>query len=355
MAQVKPQNSLAKIKSEPGITKSQKAAIILASLSAETATAIVDEINDAQLRAFAKAFSELKSVPPQLLHAIAAEFVSEVQGSSTELAGGIDEARRVLGELAEEERVNRVLSELAGGGSESVWVRIGEMDDKTIAEYVQAERMPVAATILAKLSIEKTAAILDHAEADFAKDILLEMARKSPPSEAVIQEIAYAVEEDLLKPMANKPSGGNAGAVVGEIINFLPAAKRDAFLEYLQETDKEIGAEARKSVITFEELHQRVPAAAAPALLREIEHDVLLAAIRYGEANAQETVNFLLGNISKRMAEQYREELAEMDEIKQKQGEDAQRNFISTLRQMTRDGDLELIPLPSTEEGEEEE
>jgi flagellar motor switch protein FliG len=40
MGKAKPQNSLAKINSEPGITKAQKAAIVLASLSAETATAI---------------------------------------------------------------------------------------------------------------------------------------------------------------------------------------------------------------------------------------------------------------------------------------------------------------------------
>ena len=358
MGRTKPKNSLVPHSSEPGVTKAQKAAIILASLSAESAKAIVDDISDGQLRAFAKAFSELKTVPPQLLQAIAEEFVSEVQQSTTDLEGGVDEARRVLGELTEEERVNRVLSELAGGGTGSVWSRIGDVDDKTIAEYVQAERKPVAATILSKLNIEKAASVLTHAEADFSKDILLEMAKKSPPSEEAVEAIALAVEEDLLKPLANQPASGNAGAVVGEIINFLPAAKRDAFLEYLQETDKEVGAEARKSVITFEELHERIPESAVPALMREIEHSVLLTALRYGEKDAKETVEFLLGNISKRMAEQYRDEIGELDEVKAKAGEDAQRAFVSMLRQMTQTGDVELIPLPSEDdedaEGEEE-
>ncbi len=353
MAKAQPKTALANQNAEIGITKAQKAAIILASLSAETASAIVEDISDAQLRAFASAFSELKSVPPQLLQAVAGEFVSEIQGPSGDLAGGIDEARRVFGALAEEDRLDRIFSDLGGGGADSTWIRLGELDDKTIAEYIQAERMPVAATILSKLGIEKTASVLNCAEPDFSKDILLEMARKGQPSEAAVREIARAVEEDLLTVKPGAPAAGNAGALVGEIINFLPAEKRDAFLEYLQETDKEVGAEARKSVITFEELHQRIPAAAAPALLREIEHDVLLAAIRYGEANAQETVDFLLSNISKRMAEQYREELAEMGEVKQQQGEDAQRSFISTLRKMNRDGDIELIPLPETEDGEE--
>ena len=228
-------------------TKTHKAAIILASLSAEAASQIVDDISDAQLRAFAKAFSELKSVPPQLLHAIATEFVGEVQRTGTELTGGIDEARNVLGQLTEEERVNRIFSELAGGGETSVWVRLEALDDKTIADYVQAERMPVAASILSKLSLEKTAEVLSFADADFAKTVLLEMARKQPPSDTVYAQIAAAIEQQLLKPLATQPAAShNAGEVVGEIINLLPAEKRDAFLDYLQETDSEVGAAARK-------------------------------------------------------------------------------------------------------------
>ena len=79
-----------------------------------------------------------------------------------------------------------------------------------------------------------------------------------------------------------------------------------------------LGRQPVKSVITFEELYRRLPEAGVPIIMREAERSSLLAALRYGEANAQETVDFLLGNISKRMAEQYREELAEMPEFKAK-------------------------------------
>ncbi len=345
---------------ETWFTKAHKAAIVLASLSAETAASIVEEISDAQLRAFAKAFSELKAVSPQLLQAIAEEFLSEINKTDTDRTGGVDEGRRVLGLMTEEERANRILSELAGGGTSAVWVRIEKIDDETLASYVQAQRMPVAAAILAKLSFEKTASVLDLAEGDYAKQVLLELARKQPPSAEALDAIAAVLEEDLLKPAAGggeadgEEEGGkpksNAGVVVGEIINFLPGAKRDAFLAHLQEVDPEVGAEVRKAVLTFEELHARMPASGATALLRDLDREVLLAAIKYGETNAMETVEFLFGNISKRMVEQYKEELAAMEPPSQVDGENAQREVTTTVRRLVGAGEFKLIAIKTDED-----
>ena len=336
---------------ETWFTQAHKAAIVLASLSAETAASIVQDISDAQLRAFAKAFSELKTVSPKLLEAIAEEFLSEINQTDNDLTGGVDEARRVLGLMTEEERANRILSELAGGGTQAVWVRIEAIDDETLAEYVQKQRMPVAAAILSKLSYEKTARILTFAEAGYAKQTLLELARKKPPSPEALEAIANVLEEDLLKPAAGGGAATStkkqsiAGAVVGEIINFLPGAKRDAFLEHLQEVDPEVGEEVRKCVLTFEELHARLPAAGAPAVMRDVEREVLMTAIKHGEKNAPETVDFLFGNISKRMVEQYREELAEMDEPSETDGEAAQREMTTVVRNLVKQGEFKLIAI----------
>ncbi len=341
MAERKVEN-LPVLANEVWITKAHKAAVILASLSAETAKAIVNDISDAHLRAFAKAFSELKSVPPQLLEAIANEFVEEVQDSGASFAGGIEEARRVLGALTEEERINRVLSELAGGGTGSVWTRINDIDDKMLADYVQTQRLSVAAAIVTKLTFQKTADVLAHAEPAFSQKVLLELARRSPPGNAVINAIADAINEELLAPLAARPSTSNAGATVGEIINCLPAAKRDAFMGHLCDVDPEIGEAVKKAILLFEDLHLRLPESGVPVIMRELDRDVLLAALKYGETNAAETVEFLFANISKRMASQYREDIEELDELTESEGEKAQRAFTSAVRGQVSAGEIKL-------------
>ncbi|MEO1136234.1 MAG: FliG C-terminal domain-containing protein, partial [Pseudomonadota bacterium] len=212
-------------------------------------------------------------------------------------------------------------------------------------------------------AFEKTAQILNYTEGDYAKQILLELARNQPPSAEALDAIASVLEEELLKPTAGgaeaedgdeedpKPKN-NAGAAVGEIINYLPGAKRDAFLEHLKEADPEVGAEVRRAILTFEELHARMPAAGATAVLRDLDREVLLAAIKFGETNAQETVEFLFGNISKRMVEQYKEELAEMEPPSESDGEAAQREVTGVVRSLVRQGEFKLIPLKEEGEGE---
>lgn len=330
---------------QPPFTQAHKAAVILAALSPETASAIVKEISDAHLRAFAIAFSDLKSVPASLLHVVAQEFIAEVERSSSELAGGVAEAKRMLEALAEGERVNRILSELHGGGSDSVWKRLATVKPDQLLPYLQAQRTAVAAAIMAKLSFEQAAAILAAAEPTLAHALLAELSRGRAPADEVLDAIAAAVEEDFLKPLATAPSKDGVNEIVGEIINFLPSAKRDAFLAHLDAEDKEIGAAVRKSVLTFQDLHTRLPEAGAAALLRAAEKETLLTALKFGGANAKETVAFLLANVSKRMADQYAEEMNAMADPNEEEGEAAQRALMKIVRQLVKDGEVKLNPL----------
>jgi flagellar motor switch protein FliG len=331
----------------PPLTKAHKAAVILAALSAETASSIVQEVSDAHLKAFARAFAELKSVPPQLLHAIAREFVAEVERSSSELAGGIEEAKRILSALTEEDRVNRILAELSGGGSQSVWSRLAIMKTEALQPYIEAQRTPIAAVILSKLPFDVAAGVLGTAAPDFSKAVLAELSRGASPSQEIVDAIAGVVEQEFLKPLAAKPASDGAGEIVGEIINFLPMAKRDAFLAHLDAEDPKIAANVRKAVLTFQDLHLRLPEAGAAALLRAVDKDVLLKSFKHGKVNAPQTVDFLFANISKRMAEQYAEEIAALPDLSEADGEAAQREIMKVVRKLSKNGEVKLSPAPS--------
>lgn len=331
----------------PAFTQAHKAAVILAALNPETASAIVQEISDAHLRAFAIAFADLKSVPAPLLHAVAQEFISEVERSASELAGGVAEAKRMLESLAEADRVNRILSELHGGGSQSVWTRLASTQPELLVPYLMTQRLPIAAAILAKLPFDHAAAILSVADAEFAHRLLSELSRGRPPAAEVFDAIASAIEEEFLKPLANAPSTDGVNEIVGEIINYLPSAKRDAFLSHLDAEDAAIGAAVRKSVLTFQDLHVRLPEAGAAALLRAVEKETLLAALKFGRTNASLTVDYLLANVSKRMAEQYAEEMTGMPDLSEEEGETAQRLMMKTVRELAKAGEIKLAPPPA--------
>lgn len=333
--------------------KTHKAAIILASLTPETASSIVNEISDAQLRIFAQAFSDLQSISPQTLHEIAAEFVEEVNSICDNLQGGTEETRRVLGQLAEGDRIDRVFGETDESSSEpgTVWEKLEALPAETLAEYLQEKKTPVAAAIISRLGVEKTACVLEVCESDFSKKVLFILSSKGPPSDEVVDEIGVVVEEELLTSSGTDPKPVGLGLLVGEIINFLPPTKRDAFLDYLNEEDPDIGSEVRKAILTFEELHARLPANAITVLTRDVDSEILMQALKFGEKTAPETVEFILSNISKRMAAQYREDIAEMAEIDESDGEKAHREFTGVVKRLAAEGEFVINPLPEADEG----
>ncbi|MEQ1931658.1 MAG: FliG C-terminal domain-containing protein [Parvularculaceae bacterium] len=329
----------------PQITRAHKAAIILAALGPEAARAIVSEISDAHLKAFAKAFGDLKSVPPQLLHAVAREFLVEVDRFGAELAGGLAEASRLLEALAGEERVARLRAGSAGGGAQGVFARLELADARALAVYLAAQRPEVAAVVLDGLSAEKTAAILDAGDASFAQGALIELTKTRNTPGASKEIIAAGVECDFLGPLTAAPPGGGAAAIVTEIVNCLPSAKRDALLAHLDREDAAAAKAVRKALIMFEDLHARLPESAPPILIREIDKETLLKAAKYGRINAPDTVKFLFGAVSKRMVEQYEEEIAAMGELTPAEGENAQRKVMSAVRRLAAAGSLKIKPI----------
>ena len=328
--------------SEIQITDVHKAAIILASLNTETAAMIVQEMNDDELRLFFVAFSELESVSQELLNAIAGDFVDLLKKSEGELFGGADEASRVLKEISDEDRGERIMSALNGKHEEPVWTRLEKLNATTLADYIQQQRPLVAAVILSKINQEKSAEILVNVEEEFSKAVLLELSKQRPASEKVISAIETAIRQELLEK--EDPSAASVGAAsfVGEIINYLPAAKRDAILQFLTNEDEDIGQQVRKSVLIFEEVYNRLTEAAVPSILRGIPQPDLILALKYGENNAPETTSFILGNITKRMADSFREEMAEIDAPDASNGEAAQRKFIASIRRLADSGEIEL-------------
>ena len=333
--------------SSSSLTKAHKAAVILAALSSETASAIIQEISDAHLKAFARAFSDLKAVPAPLLHVIAQEFLSEVERSSAELVGGMEETKKMLASLAEGDRVNRILSELHGGGSSSVWKRLSVTKPEQLLPFLQTQRQPIAAAIISKLDFEQAAGIFSIADPQYAHTLLTELARGKPPSDEALENLALAIEEDFLKPQAAAPSKEGVNEIVSEIINFLPSPKRNAFLHHLDTEDKEIAQAVRRAILTFQDLHLRLNETGASALLRDIEKDALIKALQYGQTNAPETVAFLMANVSKRMADQYSEEISAADPLSEEDGERAQRLIMRKLRDLAHSGEVKLSPPPT--------
>ncbi len=328
------------------LSSAHKAAVVLASLPRETAAAIVAEVGDAHLKLFVRAVSEMRSVPAQARLAIAQEFIAEVLRRKEELPGGPSEAQRILAEITDAARVERVLGE--GGGvrrdTAGLWRQAGELPAERILEYLREQRPPAIAAVLVNLPAEKAASVLAKAPEEFSKSAIGAVARLQAPDPETNDAIAAAVEQELLRS-PDAAGALSASEPATAIFDLLPAAQRDRLLAHLEVEDAPIATALKKSLMTFEQLPSRLTEAAVAALFRSADRNELLRALKHGDAVAPDTVQFLLSNISKRMADQFREDLAALAGPSTEEGESAQRTMIAVLKRLEKSGEIKIIPV----------
>jgi flagellar motor switch protein FliG len=327
----------------PQMSRRHKAAIVLAALDVEAAAAVVREISDDHLRAFARALSELRAVPPQVLAAVAAEFVAEVERAAAEMPAGVDEARRLLQSIADKPRSDRLLADLSGAGGVDVWRALGDVADDALSTYVTRQRAPVAAAILANLGDERAAAVLALMPRETAAATLFEIAKGKPAAPA-IDAIARAIETELLSRRTAASAAAPSTERIIEVMNCLPAGIRDQLMGELAKADGPVAEAVRRNLLTFENLHLRLTESAATAIMREADKAELLVALKAGKSAAPETVAALLGAISKRMADQYEEEIAALAAPSPEEMELAQRRVLSVVRRLASGGEIALKP-----------
>jgi flagellar motor switch protein FliG len=173
---------------------------------------------------------------------------------------------------------------------------------------------------------------------------LEEVAKETKTSPQAIAAIAAAVDAEFLRPAISKPSQANAGKVIAEILSLMPAARRDTVLGEIGTGNADLAMHVKRALLIFSDLHLRLDEAGAAALLRSVDKTSLMTALKAGRRNAPDTVSFLMANISKRMAEQYEEEMAAMAEPDEESADAAQREIVRATRQLESRNDLKLKP-----------
>jgi flagellar motor switch protein FliG len=100
----------------------------------------------------------------------------------------------------------------------------------------------------------------------------------------------------------------------------------------------------RRAIFTFVHLPARLAARDVPKLIRIVEQPVLVTALAasLGQPALEAASDFLLANMSQRMAQGLREEMATRGKVKDKEAEAAMSAIVTAIRQLEAAGEIVL-------------
>ena len=336
-----------------GLSAPQKAALVIAALGPELAGPVIERIGDKHLKAFARAYANMQKIPTAALHSAAAEFVARLSKSDDAMQGGFGATRDLLSQFMDEADIMRVLDDIDAPDGENVWDKLERASDESLAEYLSGQNPQLIAVVLARINVEKASRLLDILETDVAGKVILRLSKPLDIKPEALAILERAIERDYLAPLRKAADQHNPGEMIGSMMNNVMSEKREALLGVISSAAPDIMKDVRKSMLTFDDLATRAPANAMPMVIKEMDLDLFLKAAKYGKENAPECVEFIFKNISQRMAQQYQEQMDEMADVSPEDGEAAQASFMTILRKLVADGEVQLVEIKEEDEAGE--
>jgi flagellar motor switch protein FliG len=320
----------------------EKAAMILTAIGPDMASQILRDLSDEDMERFAGAIRGLGTISQDLLDAVIVEFL-DLLTNGPEISGGAQAARKLLAAVLDEDEVDRLVAGRRRSEMRSVWERLNDTPVSALASFLQAEHPQTAAVILSELRTEAAASVLERLERGFAQTVVLRLSRVPTLDPPVLASILGAIERDFLSVLQRNLSKRRPADLIAGLMNNISTEAREGFLSYLEGQDVSLAQDVQRTMFTFDDISLRLHGRDIAGVLRDVAEDVLLKALKLGEAQGSATVAFVLENLPRRLSERYVEELAALTDVTRKEGEAAQIEITKAIQAQARDGQIRFI------------
>lgn len=323
------------------LTPREKAAVIVRLLLAEGVEVPLAALPDHLQAALTEQIGRMRLVDRATLRAVVDEFLAEIEGAGIAFPGGVEGALGLLDGHISATAADR-LRRLAGASAKAdPWDRITGLDAERLMPLLEAESVEVGAVMLSKLPVQRAADLLGKLPGDKARRIAYAVSLTGDVDPETVRRIGQSLAAQL---DSQPPRAFDRGPVerVGAILNQSPAATRDEVLSGLDEADAAFAEQVRRAIFTFAHIPERVDARDVPKVLRGVEPAVLVTALAAAQRRAPEAADFLLSNVSTRMADNLREEMAGIGKLRDRDAEAAMATVVTAIRDAEAAGEIAL-------------
>lgn len=326
------------------LTRRQKAAVIVRLMLAEGSPLPLSALPDAMQADLAQQIGQMRLVDRQTLQEVVAEFLGELEQVGLSFPGGLDGALDMMDGHISGATASR-LRRMAGFRPDAdPWDRITAQPVESLTPVLEAESTEVAAILLSKLPVPKAAALLGKLPGERARRVAFAMSRTANVDPGTVRRIGLALLGQLDAVPAKAFDSGPVERV-GAILNVAPETTREEVLQGLDATDAGFAEQVRKAIFTFVHLPARLAPRDVPKLTRAVDQPTLVTALAgaSGQPDRAAAAEFVLANLSQRMAQTLREEIAERGKVREREAELAMNSVIDAIRALERDGEVTLL------------
>ncbi len=332
------------------LSQRQKAAIIVKLLVGGGISLDDLDLDADAIWKITNAMAGLGVVGKDIVDAVTAEFILEMERMGLVFERDIDGSLKAMEDKIPPETLSQIKERQSGSAEESAWRYISKTDSSVLALRIAAENPRVGAVILSRLAPSKSAEIVGQIDAQAAEGILAAITKTGAVKPETVNRIGIALAESLQDKGSDGAFNDSAAERIGAILNVSQSDFRDRILGSFEEKDPEAAGQIRRLMFTFEDIPSRITGRDISKILRGVDDETLVMALSGAADTAPEVKEFIMSNISSRLAEQIEESIQERGPVKPKDADAAMTQVVIAIKELEKSGEITLIEPEEEEE-----
>jgi flagellar motor switch protein FliG len=329
--------------SASNLSRKAKAAIVVRLLLNEGADIPLEELPEELQAQLTQQMGAMRLVDRATVAAVVSEFAEELDSVGLSFPGGIAGALDALDGRISKHTAARLRKEAGVRQYGDPWKRLREMPAEKLLPVLENESIEVAAVLLSKIDVKRAAELLGKLPGPRARRITYAVSLTSAVTPDAVDRIGLSLATQLDAEPAKAFDSGPVERV-GAILNSTTSVTRDDVLEGLDQEDATFAEQVRRAIFTFGNIPKRIAERDIPRVIRSLPQETLVTALAGAEAaGMKEAADYILENMSARMADQLREEVQDRDRVKPAEMEEATTAIVQAIRDMEAAGELLLI------------
>jgi flagellar motor switch protein FliG len=314
----------------------QKAAILLITLGPDVSANVFKQLRDEEIEQLTLEIANVRKVDSMEKESILAEFHQICVAQEYISQGGIAYAKEILEKALGTGRASDILNRLTATLQVRPFDFARKAEPQQILNFIQNENPQTIALVLSYLQPDQSSAVLSSLPQDKQADVARRIALMDSTSPEVIAQVERVLEQKLSATVTQDYTNAGGIEAIVQILNGVDRGTERTILDSLEIQDPELAEEIKKRMFVFEDI-VNLDNRSIQRIIRDIENADLQLALKVASEEVREAI---FRNMSKRMADTFKEEMEFMGPVRLRDVEEAQTRIVGTIRRLEESGEI---------------
>ncbi len=315
----------------------RKVAVVMAALGPELAAKVYEHLDEEEVERVTLEIAQAQPLPGEERLEVLREF-HDLQESRTTLTMGTGFAQAVLERAFGLQRAREMLARVAESVAPRPFAFLQGLDPVQLLMLLQGEHPQTIALVLSFLDPAAAALILKNLTPEQQGDVASRVAMMESTNPQLVASVAAILERKIEALFgADLARTGGIDAVV-QLLTRVDRSTERGILGSMEGSDPELADEIRRRMFLFEDFRS-VQGRDLQRIIREVDQKDIVLALRTA---SDEIAQLFFRNMSQRMAEVVREDLALLPPTRLRDLEAAQQRIVALARHLEEAGEIIL-------------